>query len=81
MKILIVSEQWPWPLDSGGKVAQFGWIDYLRHHYKITLIVPIFGNGPVLVPLAGCASDRGIACTCFRLEGDIKGCHKEGSVL
>jgi glycosyltransferase involved in cell wall biosynthesis len=50
MKILIVSEQWPWPLDSGGKVAQFGWIDYLRHHYKITLIVPIFGNGPVLVP-------------------------------
>ena len=40
LKILIVSPYWPWPLNSGGSVAQFGWIDYLRHRHALTLLAP-----------------------------------------
>ncbi len=28
-------------MSSGGSVAQFGWIDYLRHRHEITLLVPV----------------------------------------
>ena len=42
MKILIISAHWPWPLSTGGSVAQFGWIDYLRHRHEITLLIPVY---------------------------------------
>ena len=37
----MISGHWPWPLNSGGSVAQFGWIEYLRQRHEITLLVPI----------------------------------------
>ena len=40
MRILIISPYWPWPLNSGGSVAQFGWIDYLRHRHELSLLIP-----------------------------------------
>ncbi len=41
MKILDVSPFLPWPLDSGGKIAQFAHIDYLRKKHDIVLVVPL----------------------------------------
>ena len=41
MKILNITPFLPWPLDSGGKIAQFSHIDYLRKKHEIVLVVPL----------------------------------------
>ena len=41
MKILNITPFLPWPLDTGGNIAQFAHIDYLRKRYEITLVVPL----------------------------------------
>lgn len=41
MKLLILTNQIPYPLDSGGNVAQYMFIDYLRHKIHISMIFEI----------------------------------------
>ena len=38
MKILLVAPYLPWPLDAGGKYAQFTMIEHLRHGHELTLV-------------------------------------------
>lgn len=40
MKLLIITSQIPFPLCSGGKIAQYGVIDYLRKYLDIHLVLP-----------------------------------------
>ena len=49
MKVLVLTLHWPWPLDSGGNVAQFGWMDYLRHRHEITLLIPAHTPGQLQI--------------------------------
>lgn len=39
MNILIITQNTPYPLSDGGKIAQFTIIDYLRHKCSITLLL------------------------------------------
>ncbi len=39
MKILIITQNTPYPLSDGGKIAQYTIIDYLRHKCAITLLL------------------------------------------
>ena len=41
MKILNITPFLPWPLDTGGNIAQFTHIDYLRKRHEITLVVSL----------------------------------------
>lgn len=39
MRILIISYYIPYPLNTGGRISQYAFLDYLRHIHKITLAV------------------------------------------
>ena len=44
MKLLLVTPYLPWPLDAGGKYAQFTIIDYLRRSHALTLLCQTNGS-------------------------------------
>lgn len=44
MKLLLVTPYLPWPLDSGGKYAQFTMIDHLRRSHDMTLLCQTNGS-------------------------------------
>lgn len=44
MKLLLVTPYLPWPLDAGGKYAQFTMIDYLRRSHAMTLLCQTNGS-------------------------------------
>ena len=46
MKILIVTPFLPWPLDSGGNVAQYSTLKCLAADHEFKLVAPIYGNQP-----------------------------------
>ncbi len=44
MKLLLVTPYLPWPLDAGGKYAQFTMIDHLRRSHTMTLLCQTNGS-------------------------------------
>ncbi|MBE7209725.1 MAG: glycosyltransferase [Gluconacetobacter diazotrophicus] len=44
MKLLLVTPYLPWPLDAGGKYAQFTMIDHLRRSHAMTLLCQTNGS-------------------------------------
>lgn len=44
LKILIITETLPYPLNSGGKICLYNFVDYLRKFHDFTIFVPSYTN-------------------------------------
>ena len=67
MNLLIITPYLPYPLDSGGNIAQYLMIDYLRNEYCIT-IVPFNADESNLKKLRGLWPNVEIIAPFFQAE-------------